>query len=193
MGCAVADEADVVAGAAGVGDDRRSPRRHRRGRNGGRRPAPSAGPDRSSGSARRQLGVDDAAGGGQIRASAESRPRAAGVEAAEIAAHQRLQRGIDGGRRGPAVLADVGLSWCDSVTRNARKRSAISRRPRSSCSGLMIDQSRQTATASDPQRSSLDTLQDGCLVERRRISPGRRCARHLEGEGARDVGPGTRG
>ena len=48
-----------------------------------------------------------------------------------------------------------GLSWCESVTGTPGRCSARSSPTRSSCAGLTIDHSRQTATASTPRSRSV--------------------------------------
>ena len=88
---------------------------------------------------------------------------------AQVRLHQRLQRGVDRGRGRAPVLADDRVQPVRERVRDPRPFAPrAARATRSSCAGLTIDQSRQTATASAPEalRVSAIAASDARLVER---------------------------
>ena len=188
---AVADHADVEARAAGVADDHvaagRARARCRGGRPRGRARARTE---------RRWIGRSTpvhrqhaAERGGREQLARRTRRRAgpprsrAGAPASAASARRRS--------RSPDVRRYsrmIGLSRCESVYGTPGSSSSSSSPRRSSCSGLAIDQSRETATASTPAGSSGGRPRRG---GRRRAAPRSR-PRRRSAPGSRRSGAAAR-
>ena len=189
---AVADDADVEARAARVADDdvvdrRRvdlaGDRRHRRAR-----------VDRVDRAARDVVEVQHSAERRHDEQLArEARRAQIALHLAQVRLHQRLERRVDRRRRGAPVLADDRVQPVRERVRDARELLARSaRRSASSCAGLAIDHSSETATASTSASLELRAGSPSTSASRRAgtsdVALGRHPLGDLERQAAGDVG-----